>query len=140
MKAARIILAILGLTACGWAIAGIVNDSGTRPLGQIVFVGAVLVGHDLVLLPIALVAGAAVARWSPAWLKGPLQAALFAIAIISVIALPFVLGKGRTADNPSALPLPYGTALLVVLAPIWTVSVAAAIRRRHKTQARPPHE
>jgi hypothetical protein len=44
---------------------------------------------------------------------------------VGVVALPLVLGLGRSADNASLLPRPYGRGLLLILALVWS---AAAVR------------
>jgi len=107
----RIILAILGLTACGWAIAGYRGMTpAPGPTSGPDRVFSVLSSSDttLVLLPIR--------SWWPARARRPLVTGLAQRPIagghcspaainLRDRALPFVLGKGRTADNPSALPL-----------------------------------
>jgi hypothetical protein len=135
MRAARVCLVALGLGAIWYAVSGIASDPGARPMGHLRFLATVLIGHDLVVLPLALAVGAVVSRWAPGWARGPIHAALFASATVAVVALPFVLGVGRAPDNPSALPIHYGRGLLVVLAVIWAVAAVAAIRRRSSTLA-----
>ena len=39
--------------------------------------------------------------------------------MVSLLALPFVIGAGRMPDNPTVLPLNYGRGLALVLAAIW---------------------
>ena len=133
MTTARVTLGALGLAAIGYGIVGTLTDSGTHPLNQLLFLLGVLIGHDLLVLPVALAAGTVAAHWVPGWARGPLQAALFASAVVFVVALPLVIGAGRTADNPSAHPLNYPRGLLLVLAAIWTVAALAAVRRRAAT-------
>jgi putative copper export protein len=61
--------------------------------------------------------------------------------VVTFVALPFVLGRGRIADNPSRQPLDYGRGLLVVLAAIWSVVlVAVAVRYLLAVRRRPREE
>jgi predicted component of type VI protein secretion system len=47
----------------------------------------------------------------------------------AVVALPLALGRGRLADNPSALPRDYVGGLLTILALVWlAVAVTLVVR------------
>jgi hypothetical protein len=135
MRAVRVGLGLLGLAVIGYGTVGLLTDPGTRPSGHLVFLGTVLIGHDFLVLPVALTVGAVLARSTPIWMRGPLQVALYASAVVSVIALPFVIGAGRRPDDPSALPLNYGHGLLMVLAVIWVLAAVTAMRRRAARRA-----
>ncbi|WP_412543605.1 hypothetical protein R8Z50_14300 [Longispora sp. K20-0274] len=138
MRAVRAVLAAVGLVLIGYALLGVATDPGSRPVGQLVFLGAVLLGHDLVVLPAAIGVGWLAARLLPGWAKGPAHAALFASAVLTLIATPFVVGDGHPPDNPSALPLDYGRGLATVLAVVWAAAAAwAALARRSRRPARP---
>ena len=137
MRTLRITLGLLGTAAIGYAVFGIATDPGARPFGQLRFLATVLIGHDLVLMPIAVAIGAAVRRWAPGWARGPISAALFASAIMSLVALPFIVGNGHAPDNPSALPLHYGRGLLVALTTIWLVAAVTAIPGARRARRRP---
>ena len=76
------------------------------------FRAAVLIGHDLILLPIAIGVGVLVVRIAPGWARPSALGALYASAVVTVIAFPFLIGVGRSPDNPSVLPLHYGRGLL----------------------------
>ena len=130
MRATRIVLAVAGLAVMAYAVVGVVTTDGARPLSQLAFLAAVLFGHDFVLLPAAIAIGAVVGRFAPGWARGPAHGALYASAVLTLIALPFILGYGRPADDPSALPLSYSRGLLVTLAVIWSVAAVAAGRNR----------
>jgi hypothetical protein len=127
----RLVFALFGLTAIGYGAYGWLAADGSKPLQQTLFMGAVLVGHDFVVLPISIGLGALAARFAPAWARRPAQAALVLSGAISLIALPFVIGAGRIADNPSAFPQHYGRNLLFIVAAIWLgAAIAAVVRRR----------
>jgi len=58
---------------------------------------------------------------------------------VVAIALPFVIGAGMLADNPSKLPLNYGRGLGIVLVTIWTAVMAAAlVARQSRRTGRAP--
>lgn len=98
------------------------------------FVGAVVV-HDLVLGPLVCVVGWFVARRVPPVAVAPVQAALIASGIVTLVSWPFVRGDGVTAGEPTFLSRDYTASLVVSLAAIWAVagvwvSVAVISRRR----------
>jgi hypothetical protein len=118
-----------GMLVMAYAIAGAVTDPDVRLIGVLVFLAAVLVAHDAVLLPAVLAAGALISRFVPAGARGAVRAAAVASLAVTVVALPLVLGFGRRADNPSLLPRPYGAGLLLILGLIWATAVAWIVAR-----------
>jgi hypothetical protein len=129
----RALLAALGLAALGYGAYGLLTDGGANPIGQLVFAAVLLAGHDFVVVPLVVLAGVALARWVPAPARTPARAALVVSAAVSLVALPFVVGAGRIADNPSAFPQSYGRNLAIILAVVWTVAAvwaAVNVRRR----------
>ena len=74
------------------------------------------------------------ARWWAATCRPETRTAVRAAALVSaavtLVALPLVLGYGRDPGNPSALPLPYGRGLAVLLGLIWVTALAAIVVRR----------
>ena len=136
MRATRLVLAVAGLLAMAYALLGAVRDHTTAPVGQVASLAAVLIAHDGFVLPAAIAIGALLHRFVPAWARVPAQGALFVSATVTVVALPFVLGYGRSADLPSALPLQYGRGLAVTLAAIWAVPALLALRSRATTRRR----
>ena len=135
MRAIRLALATIGIAAGLYGVIGALTGGGNL-VGHAAFLAAVLIAHDLVLVPIAIGVGVLVVRFVPRWALGPVQAALFASAVVTAVALPFVVGAGRTADNPSRQPLNYNRGLLIVLAVVWLAAAAAALRI-HLTARRP---
>jgi hypothetical protein len=126
----RRILIGVGTVVMGYAVAGALTDDDVAPVGVAVFLAAVLVLHDGVLMPLVLAAGALLRRAAP-----PLRVAAVVSLALLVVGLPLALGFGRPADNPSALPLPYPRNLLLILVSVWLVAGAFAVRN-HRRAAR----
>lgn len=128
----RWLLGALGLSAMAYALLGAVTDPDVTPLRHTGFLVTVLVLHDGALLPAVIAVGALVHRAVAPPYRAVVQAALIASAAVTLVALPLVLGYGRIADNPSALPGDYGRGVLAVLAVVWlAAAVALLTRARH---------
>jgi hypothetical protein len=117
----RRLLIAAGAAAMAYAVAGAFTDPDVALFGMVVFAVAVLVLHDGVLMPLVALAGHLLRGTSTA----ARTAALVSLTVV-VVGLPLALGFGRPADNPSALPLPYGRNLLLILAMVW---LAFAVRK-----------
>ncbi len=88
--------------------------------------------HDLLLAPLAIAIGLVVAWAAPSAARPYVQAGLIISGVVVLVAAPFVLGFGRTPDEPSALPLNYARGLLVVLVVVWAVVGVVALARAHR--------
>jgi len=127
----RLLLAAAGLAAIGYGAYGWLFADGAKPLSQLLFLGAVLIGHDFVVLPLAIGAGALVTRFAPARARRPVLVAVAISGAVTLVALPFVIGQGRIPDNPSAFPQHYGRNLLLILAVVWLIAgVVALVHKR----------
>ncbi|MCA2211506.1 hypothetical protein [Jidongwangia harbinensis] len=135
MKTARRALVVSGVLIMGYAVGGALTDTAVRA-GVLVFLVAVLIAHDVLLLPLAIAAGALISRIVPPGLRSPVRVAAVISLAVTVVAVPLVLGRGRVPDNPSLLPLDYGRGLLVVYALIGTTTAVAVVVRRRR---RRPH-
>ena len=132
---ARRVLTFLGVAVLGYGAGGLLTD-GPALGGWLRFWLGSALAHDLLLAPVVLAVGGVVVRVVRGRARAPVQAGAVLTGVLVLIEAPFVLGAGRRADVPSALPLHYGRALLVVLALIWTgVAVAAAVRLRPRAAA-----
>jgi hypothetical protein len=133
MKAVRRALVVAGTLVSGYAALGALTDPDVKPFGVLILLVGVLVGHDGVLLPLTIGAGVLIGRLVPAADQAVVRIAALCSLAVTVVALPLVLGFGRSADNPSALPLPYGRGLATVLVTLWTVALTTiAVRRIRK--------
>jgi hypothetical protein len=132
MKGVRLALASLGLILMGYAVIGAAGDPDIMPGRHLGFLVVVLALHDGVLLPAFIGVGALVHRFVPGRARAPVQAALIATAAVTVVALPLVLGYGRLADNPSALPRDYPLGLAIVLTTIWLAAGVCWVAPRRR--------
>ena len=60
--------------------------------------------------------------------------------VLSLVALPFVIGAGADPLNPSFLPREYGRDLLLLVVAVWVVGAvwaAVAVRRARTTPSSP---
>jgi hypothetical protein len=136
MRAVRVGVAGLGLCAIGYALAGAARAPAIVPGKHVAFLLAVLAVHDAVWMPLVLAAGVVVRATVPARARAYVQGALIVTASVTAVAWPLVLGRGRIADNPSALPRDYPLGLFVTVAASWlgvAVLAAVASRRRKRT-------
>jgi hypothetical protein len=137
MKAIRISLVAIGLGMIAFAVVSALSSPDFRATKQITFLVAVLVLHDAVLLPLFIAVGFVVRRVVPAPYRAVVQGALIITAAVTVVALPFMLGYGRTADLPSALPRDYLGGYAIVLGAIWFTATALIVHRQLRSASRP---
>jgi hypothetical protein len=129
MRALRLTLVAVGTAVMTYAVVGAARTPAIVAGRQLRFTGVLLIAHDGALLPVFLLVGALVHRLVPARQRAVVQAGLIASAAVTVVALPLTLGRGRLADNPSALPRDYLRGLLTVLALVWlAVAVTLVVR------------
>lgn len=136
----RRLLVTAGTLAAAYGIVGVLTDPSVSLPNYARYTITVLFGHDLLVLPLAIAVGAILTRWLPGWARPVVQGALFVTAALTIVALPLVLGFGRIADNPSALPRDYPRGYAGCLAVIWLVAAAVlAVRglRRHRSTSDP---
>jgi hypothetical protein len=138
MSLVRRALVALGSLTMLYAVVIVLSGTSFHPVGQLEFLIAVLIGHDGIVAPLAIVAGLVLTRWVPPRIRPIVQAGLFASLVVTLVALPFALARGKTADNPSALPLNYTIGWLWLLGVIWLVLVAV-IAWRLRPAARSAH-
>jgi hypothetical protein len=134
MKTIRISLVTVGLAMMAFALGSAVTGGGHfKPSRHVLFLIAVLVLHDGVLLPFFIVIGVLVRRFVPVRERAVVQGALIVSAAVTFVALPFVLGEGRTPGLPSALPRDYPGGLALVLTAVW-LAAAGILAARYLTR------
>ena len=125
----------VGWTLMLWGVRGALQHRlETRP-GQLVrFLLGGALAHDLVLAPVVLLTGVALARSVRGRWRAPIQAALFISGALLLFAFPELRGYGRALHNPTSLPHNYRANLMLMAGAVagGTAAVAAlsASRRR----------
>ncbi|MGW6783277.1 MULTISPECIES: hypothetical protein [unclassified Streptomyces] len=132
MRYARGALGVFGLMLIGvggWHLA-----AQPDPYAVLVWLGGALVLHDVFVAPLVLAAGLLVAAGAAG---RAVRAALITAGAVVLVVLPLLLRPGAP-PNPSALPLPYGRNLLLVLAAVAVVTLASLLflRRRQGRERR----
>ncbi|MET9930432.1 MULTISPECIES: hypothetical protein [unclassified Streptomyces] len=108
----------VGLMGLGtWLVA-----AGPDPGDVLVWLAGALVVHDGVVAPLVLTLGLLIAERPE---RGLWRGVLVVSGSVVLVALPLLLRPGPP-PNPSALPLPYGRNLVIVLA---VVAVGAVVLR-----------
>ncbi|WP_433796528.1 hypothetical protein [Actinoplanes sp. CA-252034] len=122
----RTALVVAGVALIGWAVVGAGADPDVDPAGVLLFMAAVLAGHDVLWMALVLAVGAVITRLVPVRWRAVTCAAAISAAAVTLVAFPLVLGFGRPAGNPSALPLPYPRNLALVLVLVVVAAVVGA--------------
>ncbi|QES09549.1 hypothetical protein DEJ44_30565 [Streptomyces venezuelae] len=115
-------LGLIGLGA--WLVA-----AEPDPAGVLLWLAGAVVLHDGVLAPLVLAVGLLIAA-RPA--RGLWRGALIVAGSVTLVTLPLLVRPGEP-PNPSALPLPYGRNLAIVLGAVGVVTgVLYLVRGRGK--------
>jgi hypothetical protein len=117
-----------GLAAVVYGAHGLLTAGGRVPLGSWLtwFVGSALL-NDLVLAPLWIGLGWLSTRLLPRAARPAVVVGAAVSGVLALVALPFVLARGRDPLNPSFLPRDYGVTLLVLVAVVWALSAVAAV-------------
>ena len=93
------------------------------------------------VLPAVLGIGRLLRRYVSARFRAVLQGALFVSLMVVIVTLPALIGAGRAADLPSALPRDYVRGLAIALGCVWAaalVLIAVRTARRGKGKVDSP--
>ncbi|MEU7015230.1 hypothetical protein AB4225_10880 [Streptomyces sp. 2RAF24] len=118
-----------GVGALGVALVGLgtwLVVTEPEPLGVALWFAGALVLHDGILAPLVLAVGLLLVGRRQ---RGVLRGALTVAGSVVLVTLPLLVRPGEP-PNPSALPLPYGRNLAIVLAAVAVVTVGLAAVRR----------
>ena len=110
-----------------WGVRGALHHRiDTRPgqLARFLLGGAL--AHDLVLAPLVLLAGTALARIVRGRWRAPLQAALFVSGTLLLFTYPALRGYAHALHNPTSLPHNYAANLALVVGAVLVGTAAVA--------------
>ncbi|MBQ1025022.1 hypothetical protein [Micromonospora sp. C95] len=129
-------LIVGGCLLMAYAVVGALTDTDVAPGGVLLFLAAVLVGHDVAWMAAVLAVGVALTRVPPLY-RPTIRTAVLTAAAVTVVGLPLALGFGRAADNASVLPLPYGRNLAAVLLVVAATTLLVCVVRRRQAVRNP---
>lgn len=127
----------VGVPLIAYGVRGVLVDArDTHPAELARWLVGVALVDDLVVVPLALLAGVVGRRATPSWAWPAVRAGLLVTAVLVLVGWPFVRGWGADPTNPSLLARDYGAGLAVALGVVWaTVAAAALWARRRKASA-----
>lgn len=103
----------------------------------VLWFGGGIVLHDGLVAPLTVAVGAALLLVVRGPARAAVQGALAISACVTLATLPLLVGAGRDPLVPSQQPLPYLRNLLIVLALVWVVAGALALRRTRVARTAP---
>ena len=117
-----------GLAAVGYGAHGLLTAGRRVPLGSWLtwFLGSALL-DDLVLAPVWIGLGWLSARVLPRAARPAAVVGAAVCGVLTLVALPFVLGFGADPANDSFLPRAYGRDLLLVVLAVWVAAAGWAV-------------
>ncbi len=127
MRALRYGVGAVGIAAVLFGLRGLITGGAATnwPQPAIWLVLGVL-AHDLILVPTVAAVGWMLARAVPRAVRGVVRGGLLVAAVVTLVALPVLSGKGDPR-NPSLTPLDYPRNWLLVLAGITVVTTVLVI-------------
>ncbi|MGW6559522.1 hypothetical protein [Streptomyces hydrogenans] len=126
---ARYALGGLGVLLIGIGVRLVVAEPD--PAGVLLWLAGALVLHDGILAPLVLAVGLLLVGRRH---RGTLRGALVVAGGLVLVTLPLLVRPGEP-PNPSALPLPYGRNLAIVLAVVAAGTTARVLVRRRRERA-----
>ena len=131
----RWLFLVPGLAAVGYGGHGLLTAGRRVPLDSWLtwFVGSALL-HDLVIAPLWIGLGWLSARLLPRAARPAVVVGATVSGALTLVALPFVLGRGADPANPSFLPRDYGVVLALLVLGIAVVTAAAAVRAARRAR------
>jgi len=129
VSAARLALGAVGVALIGVGAWQLVGTSLPDLVNIVVFLAAGVIGHDLVVAPLVVLAGALVVPLLPTRWRAPVVVGLVVLLTVTVTAVP-VLGRfGAKPDDPGLLNRPYGMLWLMFALTVLVVVTATVLRR-----------
>lgn len=132
----RVLLGAVGVAGVLYGALGLLTHPRAEPLALGLWLAAAVAVHDGLLVPLTLLAGAALARVVPPRARGHVQGVLVAGALVAAVTLPLVLRRGTVPAAKALLEQDYATNLALVVAVIAAGGAAAyAVRVRRDRRA-----
>lgn len=120
--------ALFGWAIIGYGVRGLFHHrADTNPVELAAFVGAGVVGHDLLFAPLLLAVGVVVGRVVPVKIRALVQAAPIISGSLALFAFPLVRDYARVLHNPSSLPHNYSVNLALVIGAVWALVAVAGL-------------
>jgi hypothetical protein len=135
----RWLFLVPGLAAAGYGLAGLLTAGPRVPLRSVLiwFAGSALL-NDLLIAPIWIALGWLAHRVLPRPARAPAMIGLAVSGLVTLVALPFVLGYGADPGNPSFLPRDYGRNLVLVDLAVLVIAAAWATAATLRARRHPP--
>lgn len=133
------ITAVMGWALIAVGIRGVLShriDARPGQLARFVVGGALI--HDLLVAPVVILLGVALARVVRGRARAVVQGALVVSAMLALFSYPLVRAYGKAARNPTSLPHNYAANLAVILGLVWAVAAVLVIVRMRKAGRRVP--
>ncbi|MDT0276551.1 hypothetical protein [Blastococcus goldschmidtiae] len=132
----RWLFVLPGLLAVGYGAYGLLGAGDRVPLSAwgTWFVGSALL-HDLLIAPVWIGLGWLAARLLPRPARPAAVVGVAVAGVLTLVALPFLLGPGASAGNPSFLPHEIGRNLVLIdvavlaAAAVWGTVATVRARR-----------
>jgi hypothetical protein len=136
MTALRVLLAVPGLAAVVWGVLLLLDRPDDLASVVVWAVGGV-VGHDLVLAPLVLLAGLLLARLLPESARTPVTLLVVGWALVTAAVANVLSGQGGKPDNLTLLTGDYLPAWSVGTAAVALLAVGLALRSVRRGRSGP---
>lgn len=137
------VCAAVGSLAMGYGLLRLfAQPIQTVPLATGMRFAAILLLHDLLVLPLVFGAGLVMVRWVPSPWRPPIRFALFVSAMVALIAIWGLAGQAIDVQpgNDQVLPNHYPTSVAILLAPVWLLTLFWGIHAQRGSQRTPDDE
>jgi hypothetical protein len=119
---------VIGVPVMAFGVRGVLVDAtDTHPAELARWIVGAAVVHDLLLLPVAGAAAWALHRLTPRRAWPYVRAAALTVAVLALVAWPFVRGYGRDPANPSLFPRNYAVGVVAASATVAGAMAGAAL-------------
>ena len=136
----RAVAGLLGIVVIAYGAYLVFHGgSGSPPITLSLWVVALLIAHDAILVPLVALIGYVVTRFIPAYARTPVQIGLIVGGSVTLMSVA-VLGAPGNPSNPSLLPYDYPVTLSIVLAIIIAATAGAVVLRVVKERRNPREE